>query len=343
MLLERTHRFEYVALAQAMEYEVSAPIDGKLDMVYVDLYDKVSAGEVVAQLADVELTARLEHSQASIRMLRAQLLAQRVRLQTDTTQGLAAWTDDLRRFHADEAGHRLAALELRARLHADEVTLEQLERQLRRTEPLLAAGVIGQLEHEEIQLERDELSKTIEETRWLLRETEREYEASRERRRTFESSLPEIEGEEPLLAPFREAIAVETQRLREIEAQRDALVLASPIDGQVSAILCRPGQAVVPGEPILTITDPQVRDIVAWLDGADSREIRPNTPVVVTSREQRGRSVDSYVVRVGSTIEMLPERLWPDPASPAYGRAVVIAALPKMELRPGELLSVRFK
>jgi multidrug resistance efflux pump len=343
MLAGRTQRFDYIALAQSVQYEVSAPVDGRLETVFVDLYDSVGQGEIVAQLADAELTARLEHAQASIRQLRAELLAQRVRLQSDTSQGLSAWTDDLRRFQADEADHRLTALELRAQLRSDEVLAEQTERRLRRADHLLASGVIGELEHDEIRLERDELTQRIEESRWLLAETEREYEAARTRRSAFETSLPEIEGEEPLLEPFREAIAVETQRLREIEAQRDSLVLRSPIDGEVSAILCRSGQAVEPGEPILTITDPQVRDIVAWLDGSDPREVRPNTPVIVTSRERGGRSADSFVVRVGTAIEPLPPRLWPDPTSPAYGRAVIIAALPQMELQPGELLTVRFK
>ena len=99
---------------------------------------------------------------------------------------------------------------------------------------------------------------------------------------------------------------------------------------------------MVPGEPIVTITDRTVRNIVTYLSRAEDRAIAENTPVLVSSLDRPGRVSESFVTRVGSSVEVLPEQLWIDPAVPAYGRAVVIAALPRMSLRPGELLSVRF-
>ena len=45
---------------------------------------------------------------------------------------------------------------------------------------------------------------------------------------------------------------------------------------------------------------------------------------------------------MGNGFEMMPERLWRQPATPQYGRAVVIAAVPGLELLPGELINVRF-
>ena len=51
---------------------------------------------------------------------------------------------------------------------------------------------------------------------------------------------------------------------------------------------------------------------------------------------------ESFVVRMGPAMEMKPQRLWRDPMVPDYGRAVVIAALPGLNLTPGELLHVRF-
>ena len=50
---------------------------------------------------------------------------------------------------------------------------------------------------------------------------------------------------------------------------------------------------------------------------------------------------ESFVIRVAPDIELLPERMWRAPAQPEYGRAVVIAAVPRLNLTPGELLSVR--
>ena len=53
------------------------------------------------------------------------------------------------------------------------------------------------------------------------------------------------------------------------------------------------------------------------------------------------RVAESVVVRLGPDIEILPERLWRVPSTPEYGRAVVIAAVPTLQLTPGELLNVR--
>jgi hypothetical protein len=47
-------------------------------------------------------------------------------------------------------------------------------------------------------------------------------------------------------------------------------------------------------------------------------------------------------LRVGPTVQELPQRLWRNPRVPDYGRAVVIAAAPSMQLTPGEIVNVKF-
>jgi multidrug resistance efflux pump len=182
----------------------------------------------------------------------------------------------------------------------------------------------------------------LENNKTLLAQTENEYRAARSRRHEFEANLPQLPEAEPLLDPLREAITVESQRLRAEESRRASMVMRSPIEGQVTRILCRQGQSVRPGEPIVTITDRTVRNIVTYLASADDRTIRENSPVLVSSLDRPGQVSESLVTRVGGSIEILPERLWVGPATPGYGRAVVIAALPNMGLRPGELLNIRF-
>ena len=115
-----------------------------------------------------------------------------------------------------------------------------------------------------------------------------------------------------------------------------------PVLGQVSQMLCSTGQSVIPGEPIMMIAERSVREIVAYLSESDGRRITLDTPVMVTSRNQPGMTAESVVIRVGPTIQALPQRLWRDPALPDYGRAVVIAAAPAMALTPGELVDVEF-
>ncbi len=102
MLLGRASRFEYVGLAQAMEYPISPVATGTVQSVVVDIYDRVEAGEMVAKLDDSQLLASIATSSAKLVQLQAELEAARARLLTNEGQGMANWAADLRRFQADE-------------------------------------------------------------------------------------------------------------------------------------------------------------------------------------------------------------------------------------------------
>src|SRR3990172_3317921 len=57
MLLGRASRLEYLGLAQALDYPVSPVATGTVDSVVVDLYDRVSSGDLVAKLDDSRVLA----------------------------------------------------------------------------------------------------------------------------------------------------------------------------------------------------------------------------------------------------------------------------------------------
>jgi multidrug resistance efflux pump len=343
MLLHRTEPTKYIGLAQAIQYEISAPTVGRVDTVFVDLYQPVGMGDLVVKLDDSELEARINRARASISVLRAELIAARSQLQSTNQSGLANWTNDLRRFLTDEEDRRLATLDLRATIEADEIERERLELRQLRIGPLAREGIVDPSLLDETGLEIEEVTRRLESTRAVLAQTEEELHAALTRRQEFEANLPRMPDAEPYLDPLRQSIEVEGMRLTEIETRRAELVMRSPAEGQVSQILCRRGQSVRPGEPIVTITDRTVRDIVTFLNEADDRPIGERTPVLVSSLERPGEYIESFVLRVSSSVEMLPARLWANPSVPVYGRAVVISALPSMPLRPGELLSVQFQ
>jgi len=341
LMTGRVTRFEYIGLARSVQYEVSATAVGQLETLVVDLYDHVEAGELVAKLDDTEVLARIERSRAMIRQLSAELDAARETMQASSRVDQSGWRNDLRRFKTDEEDRRLAALELRVTIESDEIEQQRLGLDLQRAGPLLETGVIGQLEHENIRLLHEATKKRVDENKILLAQIESEFRTAKLRREEFEKGLPVIPDEGPVLRPLREAIEAESHRLTEIEARRAATALRSPVTGQVSSILCRNGQTVVPGEPILTIADSRVTEILAYLSEPQDRRARENSPVLVASLSRPEKVAESFVVRMGPDVELLPQRLWREPRTPQYGRAVIIAAVPGLDLTPGELLSVK--
>jgi len=257
-------------------------------------------------------------------------------------QVMANLAADLRRFQADEQKRRLDVLSLRVVYEQRQIELERLEIEEQRSRELYDAGVVARTLWDKARLERDEVRQGLEEGQVLLEQTETEYHAARTRREEYETGLPSKDWMDPILRPLREAVEVESRVLDKIEVRRQALVLRSPVSGQISEILCRRGQSVRPGDPVVVVAEGSVREIVAFLAEDDGRAIAPSTPVMVSTRAGGGTVSESVVIRVGRSIQELPPRLWRNPRRPDYGRAVVIAAVPGMRLTPGELVNVKF-
>jgi multidrug resistance efflux pump len=343
LLVGRARSYHYVGLARAMEYEISSATPATLESVIVDLFDDVEAGDVVAKLDDQPLLAAIRVSEAAIQQLSAQLDATRLKLSSDSGQGVAGWTSDLRRFQIDEEQRRLGILSLRVDIESDRMELELRILEKNRAASLVEAGIISQGEYDIARVAQEQVQRRLEDNVILLAQLEEEYEDARARREAFENEHPQSLEGEPLLDPLRHAITVETRRLEEIELMRRSMLLRSPVVGRVSEILCRRGQAVRPGEPILLIAEQSVHEIIAYLDEETGSQVEPNQIVLVASSGESGTVAESVVLRVSPSVQLLPERLWRSPQVPDYGRAVVIAASPAMKLTPGQTVDVKLK
>ncbi|HKQ63334.1 MAG TPA: HlyD family efflux transporter periplasmic adaptor subunit [Candidatus Polarisedimenticolaceae bacterium] len=343
LMVGRARRLEYIGLAQSLDYRISARATGTVQAVLVDLYDAVDKGEVVAKLDDRPVLASIATADATVRQLQAQLGAATAQLSADRRTGRESWVADLRRFQVNEEQRRLELLALKVQIESDAVEVERLAIEAEREQALLAAGLASKTDAEAARLTRDAVRRRLDENRVLYAQTEQELKTAENRRNVFERNLPEPPPVEPLLRPLQASIEVETQRLKQIEVEREATVLRSPVAGQVSQILCREGQAVVPGEPVVLVSEHDVHEIVAYLRESDRRHVQVGSAVVVTSLSDPARSAESVVMRVGGTVAQLPPRLWSNPALPEYGRALVVAETPSLGLMPGELVSVRLR
>jgi multidrug resistance efflux pump len=337
MLLSRARRFEYVGMANAPAYEISSRAAATISSVTVGLYEKVGAGDVVAVLDDAQVNAAIETARANVRRLTAEMDTEKAGL--GGAAGPGGMATALRRFAVDEDRQRLEALSIKVTLEADRVELERRGVELHRAEALRAEKLLSDAEFDNARLLYEEVRRRNEENEHLLQEAEDALRRTQTRRGDYENAGGGPANEPAAFRPLREAINVEIQRLKEVETQREALVLKSPVAGRVSRILAARGQSVVAGEPILLIEEESVREIVAYLREGDIRSVAPNSKVRVTS-VRSGRVADSIVVAVAPGLEALPQRLWNNPQVAEYGLGVTIAASPVLALTPGELVSV---
>jgi HlyD family secretion protein len=339
MLFTRARRFEYIGVASAPSYEISSRTAATVASVGVGLYDRVGPGDVVVVLDDAQVKAAVETARANVRRLSAELDAAKAGL--GGAAGAGGLATDLRRFAVDEERQRLDALTIKVTLESDRVELERRRIEMRRADALRAAELLSDADRDNARLLYEQLKRRNEENEQLLEQTEEAVRRTQARRADYEHGGAGPGSEPAAFRPLREGINVEVQRLKEVETQREALVLKSPVAGRVSRILAARGQSVVAGEPIVLIEEEAVKEIVAYLREGDIRSVAPSSKVRITS-VRSGRVADSVVIAVGPGLEALPQRLWKNPQLAEYGLGVTIGASPLMALTPGELVSVDF-
>ncbi|MBN1844956.1 MAG: HlyD family efflux transporter periplasmic adaptor subunit, partial [Sedimentisphaerales bacterium] len=119
------------------------------------------------------------------------------------------------------------------------------------------------------------------------------------------------------------------------------LVLTSPRAGVVSQILCRPGEAVMAGVPIMTIAETYPTEIIAFAGENQVSQIQVGMKVQIVKKSDPPQIAESEIIRIGPNVQLKPEILWRSQNLPERGRPCMIAVHPGMKLVPGEKVGIR--
>lgn len=347
----RAERFEVLGLAQGQVRQISSTSMGRLQNVLVQLFEPVGEGDVVAIIdtvldhkhLDVELVAKKAVFLAEIEQLQAELNANRDQLTVEAANQQNDLAAEQRRFAIDVENAKLQTLKLKAVLEPDKIRLQELELDSK----ILAAKVVLQpsntifYEQQKLKKQRDALSKEIEENRRLLTHAENDLEQAISRRDKFALRQPPTPELKTALAPIQAAIKVKEKQIAEILADRVALELKSPFDGIVSEIQRKSGEAVLAGEPILTIAETKPREILAYADQDLATRLRANMKVKLIKNSDPQQVANSQITHLGPGMQLVPEQLRHDPAVLQWGRPMLIKVPPNMDLMPGEIVGIK--
>lgn len=307
-----------VGEVEAVRAEVRSAQAGTLSDLKVELLQTVRAGQVVGYVAagtPQQLTAALEVIRAEIDLMRTTL---------DPVVGQQRAALDLARLQLDWLGKRVDLAALQGELRQAEINLE-------RTAALHRTQMATDAQLDAARITRESLVGQAKALTDLIAETE--------------------PGLKPLFSAFAAptatgglaaAIRHKEKELAQLEAQLGPQPLLAPIDGVVTAILRRSGEAVGAAEGIVQLTSHRTDRIVGFLRQPVALEPKAGMTVDVRTRTFRRQAGVSAIGQVGNQLEAIPPsllaamRLPVSLAPTEFGLRVVVPTPPGLVVRPGE-------
>lgn len=372
MFYQRAERFEIVGIARGQIFQVGPTSTGRIREIPVEVYDTVRTGQTLAvvdtildneQGEEARLRADLASVTAEIEHLAAQLIPTQEKMQAETVNLQNNRAGDLRRFITDVESVRLRILGLQATIATDQVSRNELAAETKALEQLVAEEAVAPYQQERVNLQQQALTKKIEENERLVAQAESDEEAAQRRLDEFMQQQIVRPSEDHALEVIRKGVKVQEERMNGLFEQikalksREAVELKSPIDGMVipisvrendavhqrpgEQVLRRTGEVVRAGDAILAVAQTEPTEIVAYVNEQQLGLLKEKMPVELVKTTTPAQITRSQILRIGPTMELIPQRLWRSPNLPQWGRPVLIGIPPGFALIPGEVVGIR--
>jgi multidrug resistance efflux pump len=310
-----------VGQAEPVLSNVSCYKPGVLAELTVSRFQKLKAGEPLGKVMITDpkiLASSLAVIQAEIESLQATMRPVMVQ------QHNAMDYDQL----------RLNWMRERTQLAAARVNLDLAETEYHRMAELLKDQIIAQRVYDQAKASRDRLQNEVENLTRLVDEGEANFKTLQ---LTNATEISKVSAD-----PLRAAIAVQESKLHLTEAELSPIILRAPIDGIVSTIFHRAGEAVTPGQPILAVATLNPVRVVGYMRPPIYDEPKAGAKVEIRTRGAHRESAAAKVVEVGTQMEPIPATLLGPIkfANTEMGLPLDISLPDSLNIRAGELVDI---
>ena len=294
------------SLAAITTVEVGSQLSGNIEKLYADFNDEVKAGQLVAQLEDSTYKAQLLQAKANLENARA------------TELGVEAQSKNLKASMLTAKAEIQVSL---ANIRKAEVTVEDAERNYRRSKELFERKLIAESE-------KDSALTTLESQKASLQATKAQHESAKAREMSILAQFESLDAER----------SGAQARVRQMEAQLsvsqinlDRTSIYSPIDGVVISRAVDEGQTVAASlqAPKLFVIaqDLKKMQIDTAVDEADIGVVEHGQKVTFTVDAYRNRTFNGIVDQV---------RLSPQENSNVVTYSVMVTVInDDLALKPG--------
>jgi multidrug resistance efflux pump len=229
---------------------------------------------------------------------------------------------------------RLDWMKQRAQLATAKVNLQLAEAEYQRMSELFKDKIVAQRVYEQARAARERSQNEVDELSKMVAAGEENF---RTLQVTNSTELAKV-STTPLIA----AIAVQEAKLRQMEAELSPIPLKAPMDGTVTMIYCRAGEAVTAGQPIASIATLNAVRIVGYMRPPIMKEPAAGMKVQVRTRGPRREIGWATIMEVGTQLESIPPVVMGPIKlpNPELGLPVDISLPPNLKIRAGELVDV---
>lgn len=350
----RSQRIEVVGLARAQTHTVATVIPGRVTQLPVALYQPVVKGQVLAVVdtladddeAQVQLEAQKATLEAEITRLNAELLTTRENIEVQAANLQTTLANDYRDYALDVENANLRILELKTQIATDEMNLETLATKVQADKELVEQDVIDASELSIVQLEYSTVLTRLTENKKLVQEAQTQYTNAQARLEAFQKKQIQAPSVEHALDVVHKEIQVYNKRMDEIASQlasinkRKSLTLIAPFDGYVTHIQSTLTSVVDVNQPILTITEANPTEVVAYIDNYYADELQESMAIEVIKLGPNIKMSKCAIQSIGAVVEQLPQQLWRDPTIPQWGRPFLVE-VKGLDLVAGERVGLR--
>ena len=319
---------------EGYETDVGAKVGGQIEVITVREGDRVTQGQVIAQLDDAEQQAALTGAIARVtaaeqRVSQALLQIAVIESQIEEAQlaQLQAEDDTLGRVNAARASvataeAQLAQAEAQAKELEAELVLAKADRD--RFEQLFQAGAATQQRYEQAQTQYDSMQETLQARRALIAAAQEQVEAARGNLTQSSASRLNPEIRQAQVQRFQTQLSQAQAQLsaaqaevenaqanqREIAARLDDLEILSPIDGVVLTRTTEPGEVIAPRTTVLTIINLGEVFLRGYIPEKEVGAVRVGQAAQVFLDSAPDRPLSATVSAIDTEASFTPENIY---------------------------------
>lgn len=275
-----------VGEVEAVRVNIISTVPGTVKELKVKRFDRVKAGEEIAQISTMDP----EVYQASLHAIEADLKLMRERMELDIVRNKQSYENERLGFLKERLD--LAVLRVNNRYY--EAELERETQLFTNNPPLLILNLT----------EYETTMRLAYSTRTNIIESER-YLADKEQ--TLQSLVPASKADQIVL----EDIQAQEEKLR---ATGNSVSIKSPIDGMISMVQHWQGEKIVPNLPIVTVSAVSSARIVGYVRKPFSDLPKPGDVVQIRRQTFKREVAQGTVLEVAGQLEPISTTLIPQAA-----------------------------